>query len=627
MMKKQLPYLFIFILAIAQYANTRNHDFAWDDAIVLTENSRTQKGWSNIPELFENIKTPKVENRYGYRPISLLSFATDVQFFGLDAKASHRVNILLYGLLCLIVFLFLQRLFPHHKWQNFLVAVLFVVHPLHTEVVANIKSRDEVLAMGFGLLSMLAFLKAFQTAFKWYYALSLFLLLLGFLSKENAVVFCGVALLLLWYKAPQGGGIKDWGKRLVPIVLAFGFLILVRVLAYSESFFQNTDQELYDKGIFLYDGFVGNPLFDVESDFLLKWLNIIYLGVFHVYKFIVPVPLVHDYAYNHLALVDFSDMRAYGALLLGLGLIALTFFLLHKRTVVGFGLAFFVIAASVFLHVGGLAPDIFAERFLFVSSLGLCIAVVYLTFSIVKNKLFQQVVFVSWLVVSGVLFSVAHQRNAAWKNNETLLQTDLRKLKNGARINYNYALYLHNVYYELPENQRVAMQDSILHYYERTVQITDRLLPAYLDLGAAYMEFQRPQKAKPIFLETIEKYPHIAASHVQMAKYEMSYARYAEAIPYLEKAIEIGARGSDYYYLLSICQFNTNQHQKAIETLQKGEEFGEVGGAYLALLVRLHLRLGNVSQAEKELTRALARFPSDAALLQMKAAVATQKAQ
>ncbi|MFT7153081.1 MAG: hypothetical protein ACI9Z7_000122, partial [Alteromonas macleodii] len=73
----------IFLLAVVQYSNTANHDYAWDDAIVITENTRVQKGLANIPELFENIKSERTENRYGYRPISLLSFATDVELFGL----------------------------------------------------------------------------------------------------------------------------------------------------------------------------------------------------------------------------------------------------------------------------------------------------------------------------------------------------------------------------------------------------------------------------------------------------------------------------------------------------------------------------------------------------------------
>ncbi|MCB0754303.1 MAG: hypothetical protein KDB98_01835, partial [Flavobacteriales bacterium] len=148
----------ILFLAVIQYSNTANHDYAWDDAIVITQNTRVQKGLSNIPELFENIKSEKTENRYGYRPIALLSFATDVEFFGLDPKASHRVNILLYGLLCALIFFFVNSLFSvaGSNWAVWAVTALFVVHPLHTEVVANIKSRDEILAMLFGLGALLS---------------------------------------------------------------------------------------------------------------------------------------------------------------------------------------------------------------------------------------------------------------------------------------------------------------------------------------------------------------------------------------------------------------------------------------------------------------------------------------
>ena len=59
----RLLYLLVFAVALIQYANTAEHGYAWDDAIVLTENSRVQKGLTDIPELFANIKTHKIENR------------------------------------------------------------------------------------------------------------------------------------------------------------------------------------------------------------------------------------------------------------------------------------------------------------------------------------------------------------------------------------------------------------------------------------------------------------------------------------------------------------------------------------------------------------------------------------
>jgi len=627
MENKWIPYVLIFSLAVAQYANTRNHDFAWDDAIVLTENSRVQKGWSDIPELFENIKSSKTENRYGYRPISLLSFATDVQFFGLDSKASHRISILLYSILCLIVFLFLQQIFPEHKWQNFLATLLFVVHPLHTEVVANIKSRDEILAMIFGLLAMLFYLKATKKSSVLNYGLFLILLVVAFLSKENAVVFSGVALLLTWYKLSDTAELMEWVKRILPLAISLCLLVGIRLFAYSDNFFQNTDRELYEKGIFIQDGFVGNPIFSLESDFVLKWLNIIYIGAFHLYKFIVPFPLVHDYGYNYLQLVDLTDYQTYLSLIVAVVMVLITVITIRKRSIVGFGLGFFIITASVYLHIVELAPDIFGERFVFVSSLGLCVAAVGLTFKVIKSNRLRPVVFVFWLSVSVVFFSVGWNRNKAWKDNKTLLQTDLVILKDGARLNYNYALYLHRTYYQLPEEEKASMQDSILKYYNRTIEITDRLLPAYLDLGGAYMEFGRPEKARNIFVETIAKYGHLSAPYVQMAKYHMSSKEFSEAIPYLEKAIEYGSKNSDYHYLLAICQFNEGQHQQAIATLDVGEKLDVSDGPYLALMVRLHLRMNEVDKARRVLRRGLTQFPGDASLLEMKERVDARSAQ
>ena len=608
----------IFVLAIAQYANTRNHDFAWDDVIVIVENSRVQKGWDDIPELFQNIKTSKTENRYGYRPISLLSFATDVEFFGVNSKASHHISILLYGILCVIIFLFLQSVFAERRLVNFLVTILFVVHPLHTEVVANIKSRDEILAMSFGLVAMLFYLQALKKHSIINYLLFTLLLLVAFLSKENAVVFCGVAMLLAWYKHPPKTSV-GWFKRVIPILGSFVLLIAIRFYVYSDWFFQSTDQELFDKGVFLQDGFVGNPLFGIESDFLLKWLNIIYLHAFHLWKFLIPHPLVHDYGYNYLNLVDFADYRAYLSLLLLFLVVYVAVRGVLKRSAVGFGLAFFAATASIYLHIAGLAPDVFAERFLFVSSLGLSIVFVELVFSISTNARFRFAAAGFLLLISAGYSVYGNARNLAWESNETLFKTDLKILKNGARANYNYALLLHGKYYNATPEEQVQLQDSILYYYEITTAITDRLLPAFMDLGGAYMEFGKPEKAKEVFQKTIELHPTISAPYVQMGKYYMSLKDFGAAVQYFEKAIENGDKNSDYYYFLAISQFNSEQRGLAIQTLKKGEATSDVTAPYYTLFVNLHLKLMQNNEAQEVLRRGLNKFPSNTELLSLKA--------
>ena len=69
--------LIIFLLAFIQYSNTLGHDFAWDDKIVIQENDRVQQGFSGIPELFLKYNSDLRKDQYGYRPITLTSFAID----------------------------------------------------------------------------------------------------------------------------------------------------------------------------------------------------------------------------------------------------------------------------------------------------------------------------------------------------------------------------------------------------------------------------------------------------------------------------------------------------------------------------------------------------------------------
>jgi hypothetical protein len=100
MLKKARIYIIICVVALIQYGGTFNHDYAWDDAIVITQNDRVQQGLSEPSELFRNIKGDEAQFRYGYRPVSLMSFAFDQDISPLNPKVSHLMNVLLFGILC-----------------------------------------------------------------------------------------------------------------------------------------------------------------------------------------------------------------------------------------------------------------------------------------------------------------------------------------------------------------------------------------------------------------------------------------------------------------------------------------------------------------------------------------------
>lgn len=600
--------ILVFLIAVWQYANTSNHDYAWDDAIVLTQNTRVQKGLSDIPELFKNIKSNETQNRYGYRPISLLSFATDVQFFGMDSKAAHKTNILLYGLLCVIVLLFVNRLFPTSPIPNLLITLLFVVHPLHTEVVANIKSRDEILALGFGLLSLLAYAKAIsdQKA-KAYYALSLVLMVLAFLSKESAVTLIGVAFVLPWVLFDSTDHLGNLKKSL-PLIGFFMLLLAIRGVVYSDWFFESNDFELQEKGLYLEDGYVGNPI--VDADIASRIATALFLVMYFVYRFAMPYPLLHDYSYNQFAVQSFTSPQVWLAIVVVLGLIGLAVYGILKKKPFGIGIIIFLLSSSIYLHLVQVAPDIFAERFLFVPSLGICIAMLSV-FDYSKTKKWAPIAIAVLLVP---MFGYSAHRNKAWKDNETLLETDLPRLENCVRANYNYALFLHREYYKLPPNKQPAASKEILKYYEKTMQLTDRLFNVYIDLGGAYMEFGEPEKAFKIFTAATEKYPTMSVPWVQLGKYYMSFQKYAEAIPYFKRAIKNGDKNSDYNYLIAICLFNSGWTEEAIETMLDGERLGVSSPAYHSLLARLYAKMQMNQEAIETLKRGLKLYPNDQGL-------------
>jgi len=608
-LKKYGLYLFVFFVAFAQYTNTFKHDYAWDDAIVLTENSRVQKGLTNVPELFENIKTMKTEHRYGYRPITLLSFAAEVQFWGLSPKAGHVGNTIYYALLCVLIFYFLRHFFPDREMEMLIITLLFAVHPLHTEVVANIKSRDEILVMLFGIAGLLQFRKFINSYKVIPFLLALLAFLLAFLSKENAITFGGLAVLIVLFSSKTIGK-KFWiASGASAAILAV--LLGVRTFVYSKLFYEDHGLELAEKGVFHYEGFLGNPLFLAESKLTII-ANSFYLIPLYIKQLLLPINLLHDYGYKQLEAVTWADPIVWFSVALFMAMLVLIYFEFKKRSSIAFGLLWFLITLSIYLHFVQIGTDIYAERFMFIPSLGLLMALVGGVFRIKKLSVSNR----NWVfgVLCLIFFMMSWKRNYAWKDNETLFTTDLPSLENCVRTNYNYAILLHGKYYDLPEHEKPKMRKKILHYYEQAMKITDRMFNVYMDLGAAYMEFGYPKKALPIFKDACVKYAHVSIPFAQMGKYHMGYKGFEEAIPFYEKAIELGEKNSDFYYLLALCNFNTDRNEEAVDILVKGEKYIPETGDYYSLLARAYSRLGAEQKAEEALLRGVKRYPNDAEL-------------
>ena len=144
------------------FANSIGNKYALDDELVTERNQHTALGLKGMKTIFTSFYTDGSDNKYNfeYRPVVKASFAIEYQFFGFDPAISHFFNVLLYSLLIAILYRFLIFLFKNYSPVfSFLVCLLFALHPLHTEVAASLKNRDEILSFMFSILMARAVFK------------------------------------------------------------------------------------------------------------------------------------------------------------------------------------------------------------------------------------------------------------------------------------------------------------------------------------------------------------------------------------------------------------------------------------------------------------------------------------
>jgi tetratricopeptide (TPR) repeat protein len=180
-------YLIIGFLTFFVFANTIGNDYNMDDELVTRNHPLTSQGMRAIGEIFTS---PYYQDDmgyvYGYRPIVHVSFAIEHELFGEKASVSHFVNVILY-VACVLLFLslLLKWVGEQNKWIAIIAVLFFALHPIHTEVVASIKNRDELLAFFFALLSALAMIKFVEKGKWWSLFWIAFYFALGMLSKKS----------------------------------------------------------------------------------------------------------------------------------------------------------------------------------------------------------------------------------------------------------------------------------------------------------------------------------------------------------------------------------------------------------------------------------------------------------
>ena len=183
----------IFAAAVGIFSGTTSFEFLdWDDHGYVVDNRFVQS--FSVRSLRHFFTQPVVKN---YVPLQLISYQLDFAIWGLDPFGFHLDSVLLHGVNSLLVWMFVLRL-TGRRDVSFLSGALFAVHPCHVESVAWVSGRKDLLAFGFGVSSVLAYMRAREgpDRARCFQALSFLLFVLGVLSKVTIAVLPAFLLLL-----------------------------------------------------------------------------------------------------------------------------------------------------------------------------------------------------------------------------------------------------------------------------------------------------------------------------------------------------------------------------------------------------------------------------------------------
>ena len=512
--------LILAILGFVFYCNTFQHEAAFDDMMAITDNAYVQRGVAGIPDILtKDAFQSYLESKQGgnqlaggrYRPLSLITFAIEQQIMGTapdnettndkeirvaqEMHARHVVNVLLYILSVIVLLYFLRRIvFPNQPAVAFLAALLFTIHPIHTEVVANVKSRDEILSV---LFISLTFIKAFSywdSKKKNDLILALLCFFLALLSKEYAVML--LVLLPLGFYLFRKESIGSSSKITLPYLIPFGIYIMLRLSAIT-AMPQGAENNIMNNP-YLYA--TGVQKIATEIMVLLDYLKLLFF----------PSPLSSVYTYNSIPYTGFSDPLVWLSIIVHLGLLAAMFILVARRQVLGFAIAFYlinlVLVSNIFFDIGALM----GERLIYHSSISFCIAAAYLIYTGFE-KIKQPAIAKPGLTLLMILLVVISgyktiNRNIDWKNDNTLFMKDVHTAPNSILANNNAAAACMIFAKKATDvTQRKEWFEKAIAYFDKAISLYPMYMNARLNRGLSYYDMGLPDMAIPDW-DTVRKY-------------------------------------------------------------------------------------------------------------------------
>lgn len=566
----------------AAFGNSLGHDFVWDDYDLMINNEQI-RDLSKLENFFGNsfwsvTENPDSPNRSFYRPLTMLSYAVDYRFHGLNPQGFHWTNLLLH-LFCTVIVYFLGIALFRNQAVAFIATAIWTVHPTHVENVSWISGRGDILAGIFFFLSVYLFVKWLRRMDRpWglmFAAAACYVPAL--LSKEMAITLPAVFLMACFLPENLKNGFNRVSAMLIVLILITLAWLQVRYLVLGGLAAENS-------GINIRDVVLSLPM--VFS----RYAGLV-LGL-------VPIDPHHSETVNR-SVWSLEFLR--NLIVVAGYMAALVLAWLRRRKTLCFCLLWFPVTLGPVFMLGQFGDILYADRFLYIPSIGLiwaCVGFIH-GFIAVRGRIVKAAA--AGLLCLYLLMNIFYSRTASayWKDNVTLFSKAVQTSPDSGYIQFSLAKSLADV----------EAFESALSAYEKAIKLVPGFGEAYSNKAYVLNQLGRNAEALAACQKAIVlgRMHHTTLVHMGDAFMGLGEMRSAENLYRASLEQQNSAIGQ---YRLSICLIRQGKYDAAKTHLMKAIEKKDSPWVQVAF-AELFLKKGDVDDAVLYAEQALNRLKTD----------------
>jgi len=500
--------ILLVLLTVAAYSPVLKAGFVnYDDIEYVTDNTHVNSGLSleNLSWAFSAFYASN------WHPLTWLTHQIDCALFGLNASAHHAMNLLWHVAAGVLLYWLMLRL-TRQPSLSFLVAGLFLLHPLNVESVAWISERKNTLSTFFMFAALLAWTRYLEKPEFRRHVCTLLLFGLGLMSKQMLVTLPLLLLILdEWPVSRRSGPAKPaiswrrlvWEKKyLFALSLAAGLAVVVA---------QARGGAVQSLGSIPLPQRISNAAISIFS----------YIG-----KMVWPMDLAVMYPHPRTQIISLTFAMS----LLALLLVTVVFWRLRQRAPYALaGWLWYLVALTPVIGIIQVGMQARADRYAYVPLIGLFLIVVFAGEEILRRwKVPPRGQFLAGLGILVVLAGLTWRQAGVWENSITLFDHAARVTQNNelAHLNLGAALY------------EAGRHKEAMTHFQQAIRIRPDDDSGYNNLGYVLLNMERLEEAEPLLRRALQLNAKNPAAHNNLGKVLYKQGRYAEALPHFQAAVK-----------------------------------------------------------------------------------------